>query len=156
MASAAAGTLPVRMPVVTVVAVPTPAGQPLQGGPGGLPVTTAAGRLAAGVGVQQPAGVDPMAGGGPDGRPLLAVAAAIGARGPAVASQLPAGRVGLLHRLSGGWCSGPPVPRHPAPAMLRRPWVVEAVGAPVAVQFRRGHAPDGPLAWVGGDGAELS
>src|SRR5918992_6265811 len=97
-ARAAAGTLAVRMPVVTVVAVPTPAGQPLQGGPGGLPVTTAAGRLAAGLGVQQPAGVDPMALGGQDGRPLLAVAVAgaIGAGGAAVASRLPAGRVGVL------------------------------------------------------------
>jgi hypothetical protein len=39
--------------------------------------------------------------------------------------------------------------------MLRRRWVVEAVGAPVAVQFRGGRAPDGPLAGVGGDGAEF-
>jgi hypothetical protein len=39
--------------------------------------------------------------------------------------------------------------------MLRRPRVIQAVGAPVAVQFRGGRAPDGPLAGVGGDRAEF-
>jgi hypothetical protein len=49
-ASGAAGSFAVGMPVVTVVAVPTPAGQLLQGGPGALPVAAPAGRLAAGFG----------------------------------------------------------------------------------------------------------
>jgi hypothetical protein len=39
--------------------------------------------------------------------------------------------------------------------MLRWPGVVEAVGAPVAVQFRGGQAPCRPLAGVAGDGAEF-
>src|SRR5512132_4655338 len=51
--------------------------------------------------------------------------------------------------------SGLPVPGHSAPTMLRPPRVVEAVGAPIAVQLRSGQAPHRPLAWVGGDGAEF-
>jgi hypothetical protein len=39
--------------------------------------------------------------------------------------------------------------------MLRRGWVVQAVGAPVAVQFRGGQAPRRSLVGVGGDGAEF-
>jgi hypothetical protein len=39
--------------------------------------------------------------------------------------------------------------------MLRRPVVVEAVGAPVAVQFRGGRAPYRPLVGVAGHGAEF-
>jgi hypothetical protein len=52
------------MGLVAVVAVAAPAGQPLKGGLGGLPVAAAAGRLPAGLGAQQPVGVDlvPLAG----------------------------------------------------------------------------------------------
>jgi hypothetical protein len=39
--------------------------------------------------------------------------------------------------------------------MLRRPVVVEAVGAPIGVQLRGGHAPHRPLLRVAGDGAEF-
>jgi hypothetical protein len=39
--------------------------------------------------------------------------------------------------------------------MLRRPGVVQAVGAPVAVQFRGGGAPHHPLSGIGGHRAEF-
>jgi hypothetical protein len=135
--------------------VAAPAGQPLEGGLGGLPVAAAAGRLAARVGAQQPLRVDLVPLAGHQRRRLLPVASAMGALAAAVAPGLPAGPVGRLTGEPSGRRSGPPVLGHPAPRMLRRPWVVEAVGAPVAVQFRGGQASQRPLLGVGGDGAEF-
>jgi hypothetical protein len=43
----------------------------------------------------------------------------------------------------------------PAPNMLGRPGVVQAVGAPVGVQLHGGHAPHRPLLRVAGHGAEF-
>jgi hypothetical protein len=56
-AEGATGSFAVRMPVVAVVALAAPAGQVLQRGPGDLPVTLAAGAVAARFGAQQPARV---------------------------------------------------------------------------------------------------
>ena len=76
------------------------------------------------------------------------VAAAMGAPATAAAPRLPARPARPARRRVGWPPAGPPVPGHPAPHMLRRPGVVQAVGAPVAVQFRGGQAPD--LALAGG------
>src|SRR5215218_4158411 len=132
-AAATAGPVALRMQLVTVAAVAVPAGQALERGPGHLPVAAAAGGLPARLGAQQPLGVDlvPLADG--RGRPLPVVAAAIGVGGAAAAARLPAAPAGLLPGGPSGRRSRPPVPGRSPPAMLRRRWVVEAVGAPVAV-----------------------
>src|SRR5215207_10338112 len=137
-----------------VVAVTAPAAQALERGLGGLPVAAMAGRLPAGLGAQQPLRVGlvlPV--GQPYRRPSTAASAMGVFREAAALPQLggPIGRLGE----PGGRRSGPPVVRRPTPTMLRRPGVVEAVGAPVAVQFGGGHAPRRPLLGVGGDGAEF-
>jgi hypothetical protein len=54
----AAGPVAVRMPLVALVAVAVPAGQPLERGPGRLPVAAAAGTRPARLGAQQPLGID--------------------------------------------------------------------------------------------------
>jgi len=88
-------------------------------------------------------------------RPSAEVAAAVEMPATAAAPRLLAGPVGLLAGEWGGRHAGPPVPGHPAPSMLRRPGFIQAVAAPVAVQFRGGEAPGLALLGVGGDGAEF-
>jgi hypothetical protein len=105
---------PVGMGLVAVVAAP--AGQALEGGLGGLPVAAAAGRLPAGLGAQQPVDLVPLATG--YRRPLPAVASAISVLAAAELLRLPAGPIGRLGGEPGGRCRRPPVPSHPAPAML--------------------------------------
>jgi hypothetical protein len=131
------------------MAVTVPAGQPLERSLGGLPVTTAARRLPARLGAQQvpPAARHRLA--------LVEAAAAIGTLAATAASRPPTAPAGLFHGGPSGRRTDPPAPRLAAPAMLRWSGVIQAVGAPIAVQFRGGHAPHRPLAWVGGDGAEL-
>ena len=137
-----------------LVAVAAPVRQPLERGLGGLPVTAAAGYLPAGFGAQQPLRVDLLPPVRPH-RPLHAFASAMSPLTAAVIPALPPGPVGSLADEPSGRCRRPPIPSHPPPAMLRRPCVVEAIGAPIAVQFRGGHAPHCPLLWVGGHGAEF-
>jgi hypothetical protein len=61
-----------RVAVVAMVAVAAPAGQPLEGGLGGLPVASPAGRLPARLGAQPPLRVDSMPLAGHYARLLLA------------------------------------------------------------------------------------
>jgi hypothetical protein len=144
----------VGMGLVAVGAVATP-GEALEGGLGGLPVAAAVGGLPAGLGAQQPLRVDLVALAGHHRRRLPAVASAMGAVEAAVAPGRPVGPIGRLGGEPGGRRRRPPVPSHPAKTMLRRPWIIQAVGAPIAVQFRGGRTPHRPLAWVGGDRAEV-
>jgi hypothetical protein len=83
----AAGPVPVRIPLIPVVAVAVPAGQALERGPGRLPVTPAAGRLAAGLATQQPIGVNLVRPLSRQRRPSPGVAAVMGS--PATAAALP-------------------------------------------------------------------
>jgi len=76
-----------------LVAVAAPAGQVLQGGPGGVPVAPAAGRLPAGFGAQQPVRVDPVPPVGRHGRSPPEVAS-VGALASAAAPPLLACPVG--------------------------------------------------------------
>jgi hypothetical protein len=85
------------MPVVAVVAVAAPAGEVLQGGSGGPPVAPTARAVAARFGAQQPAGVGPVPPVG-HGRPLPAVASAMGALATAAALPLLLRPVGPLDR----------------------------------------------------------
>jgi hypothetical protein len=121
------------MGLVAVGAVAAPAGEALEGGLGGLPVAAATGRLPAGLGAQQPLRVNLVRLAGHQSRPPPAAAATMGALVEALRPGLPADPIGRTGGEPGGRRSRPPVPSHPTQAMLRRPAVVQAVGAPVAV-----------------------
>src|SRR5215218_3423464 len=79
-AEAATRPLAVWMQLVTVA---VPVGQALECGPGHLPVAAVAGGLPARLGAQQRLGVGLVPRAGCQGRPLLVLAAAIGAWGAA-------------------------------------------------------------------------
>ena len=143
------------MGLVAVVAVATPAGQALEGGLGGLPVAAAAGRLPAGLGAQQPLRVDLVPLTGHHRRPLPAVASAMGALAAAVTARA-AGGSRRPPRRRAGWPLQPAArPEPPCPSDASPARVIQAVGAPIAVQLRGGHAPHRPLARVGGNRAEF-
>src|SRR6266508_4225356 len=128
--------------------------QPLQRGPDLLPVAPAARLAAAGFGAEQlrdPGGAILL-----EGRPLGAPAGPLTGWVPP-ARPVPPGLVPHLGLLAGGRLRGRParpvgrgrraVPSRPgplAPPMLRRWLVVQAVGAPVAIQCHRRREP-GPL-----------
>jgi hypothetical protein len=113
--------------VVAVIAVAAPASQALERAPGRLPVAAAAGRLPAGLGAQQPLGIDRVPPAGRHGRSPLVVAAPIDADDAATAARLLAAAAGLLYGGPRGRRSGPPIPGLAARTMLRRRFVVEAV-----------------------------
>jgi hypothetical protein len=125
----------VGMGLVPVVAVAAPPGQALERGLGGLPVAAAAGGLPAGVSAQQPLRVDLVP---PVARHDQQPAVTLMMDTLAAAAPLPL-LATSISRLAGERSdrrSGLPVPGHSAPTMLRPPRVVEAVGAPIAVQLR--------------------
>jgi hypothetical protein len=147
-----AGLFQGGMALVTVVAVPV--GQALQGGAGGVPVTAAAGLVAAGFGAKQLARVGSVAPLGTVGR-RLPVGSLLIVLARAAAPVGPGGLPGLLGGRGHGGRSGPAASGGPGPAMLGRRWVVQAVGTPEAVQVRSGRAPDPALLGVAGEGAEF-
>ena len=106
--------------------------------------------------LQQPVRVDAVPPVGRHGRSPPEVASA-GALASAAAPPLLACPVGPFAR-SVGAAAGAARPSRATlpPTCSAGPVVVQAVGAPVAVQFRGGHAPHPPLLGVGGDGAEFS
>jgi hypothetical protein len=140
---------------VAVVTVAVVVGEALQGRPGAVPVAAPAGGVAVWFGAQQPAQVGPalpLVGRRPPARPAALVVTAF------VVAAVPGSLAGPVGRPAGerrGRGSRPVGSGHRRSIMLRWRWVVEAVGAPVAVQFRGGRAPHPPLARVGGDEAEL-
>ena len=98
----ATGPAAVQGPLVAVLAVAVPAGQPLQRGPGQLPVAAPAGDLPPGFAAQQPLRVDPMP---PIGRrrPSAEVAAAVEMPATAAAPRLLAGPVGPSSGNQSSW-----------------------------------------------------
>src|SRR5215216_695554 len=136
-----------RKRTVAVVAVAVVVDQAFQRGADLLPVAPPARAVTAGLGAQQPAGVDPVvflakrplavrSGLGPlAGSPSPPA----GTLASAVASRRPADPAGLVGDGGRGRRSRPPVPSPSQPNMLRWPVVVQAISAPIGVQFRGGH-----------------
>jgi hypothetical protein len=136
LAAKIAATRSVGALVWTLALIATAAvvvGQPLQRSPDLLPVAPAAGGVAAGLGAQQPTRIYPMAAIG--GRRIATATGKRCSTGQAAAPGRPVGR-------PAGGCGGrhrrPPIPGRPTPRMLRRPVVVQAVGAPNELAFPNG------------------